>query len=140
MLALLPFLLILGFFLPGFFIAKYLRHPLWGASAFVISLVILFHCVFWLGVFGIPIKLWTVLPLLIAASGAAAWLQRRFAPPVQKPAKSAKPSKTPKKTAWTRLDRILLAASLTFALRRPFGRSRRRILFAFNGGTPKQAR
>jgi hypothetical protein len=31
-------------------------------------------------------------------------------------------------------------ANLTFALRRPFGRSRRRILFAFNGGTPKQAR
>ena len=82
MLAIFPLFLILGLFLPGFFIAKYLRHPLWWASAFTISLLILFHIIFWLGVSGIPIKLWTVLPILFAASAIAAWVQRKFALPV----------------------------------------------------------
>ena len=82
MLAIFPLLLILGLFLPGFFIAKYLRHPLWWASAFTISLVILFHSIFWLGVSGIPIKLWTVLPVLLAVSAIAAWVQRKFSVPV----------------------------------------------------------
>ena len=82
MLAIFPLFLILGLFLPGFFIAKYLRHPLWWASAFTISLLILFHSIFWLGVSGIPIKLWTVLPVLLAASAMAAWVQRKFALPV----------------------------------------------------------
>ena len=62
MLAIFPLFLVLGLFLPGFFIAKYLRHTLWGASAFTISLLILFHSIFWLGVFHISIRLWTVLP------------------------------------------------------------------------------
>lgn len=84
MLLIFPFFLLLGIFLPGFFIAKYLRQPLWWASAFVFSLLILFHCVFWLGVFHIPVRLWTVLPILIAASAAAVWAQRRFALPPQK--------------------------------------------------------
>jgi len=76
-----PLFLVLGLFLPGFFIAKFLRHDLWPASAFVISLLILFHSVFWLGIAGIPIKLWSVAPLLIVASVAGAWAQRRFALP-----------------------------------------------------------
>jgi len=96
-----PFFLLLGLFLPGFFLAKYLGHALWGASAFVLSLVILFHCVFWLGVSGVSIKLWTVLPLLIAASAAAAWAQRRF------PLPSAKKTATP----WTAQERILVVSS-----------------------------
>jgi hypothetical protein len=54
------------------------------ASAFVISLLILFHSIFWLGVFRVPIRLWTVLPCLIAASAGAAWLQRRSAIPVKR--------------------------------------------------------
>ena len=89
MLAIFPLFLILGLFLPGFFIAKYLRHPLWWASAFTISLLILFHSIFWLGVSGIPIKLGTLLPILLAASAIAAWVQRKFSRPVvQDPASS----------------------------------------------------
>jgi hypothetical protein len=87
MLAIFPLFLILGLFLPGFFIAKYFRHPLWWASAFTISLVILFHSIFWLGVFGVSITLWTVLPILLAASAGAFWLQRKFSiPPEPDPA------------------------------------------------------
>jgi len=106
MLALLPVFVLLGLFLPGYFVARCFRHSLWGASAYLLSLPILFHCVFWLGVFGIPIRFATVLSLLIAASGAGAWLyrksQRKFAPP---------PPTPPKKTPWSRLDRILLLSS-----------------------------
>jgi hypothetical protein len=101
MLAILPLFLILGLFLPGFFIAKYLRHPLWWASAFTISLLILFHSIFWLGVSGIPIKLWTVLPILLVASAMAAWVQRKFAVPVS-------PDPTPPLSTQ---DRILLLLS-----------------------------
>lgn len=101
MLAIFPLFLVLGLFLPGFFIAKYLRHTLWWASAFVISLLILFHSIFWLGVFHVSIGLWTVLPSLIATSAGAAWLQRRFAIPV---ATSPAPQLTPK-------DRILILSS-----------------------------
>jgi len=101
MLFLLPLLLPLGLLLPGYFLARCLRQSLWGASAFVLSLPILFHCVFWLGILGVPIKLGTVLPLLIAASGAAAWAQRRFSPPAQK---------SPK-TPWTRQERTLFLSA-----------------------------
>ena len=63
--------------------------PLWWASAFTISLLILFHSIFWLGVSGIPIKLGTVLPILLAASAIVAWVQRKFSRPVvQDPASS----------------------------------------------------
>src|SRR4030095_7471204 len=82
MLAIFPLFLTLGLFLPGFFIAKYLRHPLWWASAFTISLLVLFHSIFWLGVLGLHIKLWPVLPILLAVSAAAGWLQQKFAVPV----------------------------------------------------------
>ena len=101
MLAIFPLFLVLGLFLPGFFIAKYLRHTLWGASAFTISLLILFHSIFWLGVFHISITLWTVLPSLIAASAGAAWLQRRSAIPVA----------TNPAPRFTTQDRILILSS-----------------------------
>lgn len=97
---LLPILLPLGLFLPGYFAARLFRLPLWAPSAFVLSLPILFHCVFWLGVAGVPIKVWSVAPLLIAATGGLAWAQRKFAPVV----------KASKKTPWTGEERILLAA------------------------------
>src|SRR6185503_11264900 len=80
MIALFPVFLVLGLFLPGFFLAKYFRHPLWWASAFTSSLVILFHCVFWLGISGAPLTLWTVAAVLIAVSAAAAWLARGSGP------------------------------------------------------------
>ena len=54
MLWLFPFFLLVGLFLPGFFVAKYLRHSLWWASAFPLSLLVLFHSVFWLGVLPRP--------------------------------------------------------------------------------------
>jgi hypothetical protein len=72
-----PLLLLLGLFLPGYFVAKSLRNPLSGASAFVISLLILFHSVFWLGIAGAPITLWTVVPCLAGAAAAGAWLAKR---------------------------------------------------------------
>jgi hypothetical protein len=91
MLWLFPFLLLVGLFLPGFFVAKYLRHRLWWASAFPLSLLVLFHSVFWPGVFRVPITLWTVLPGLIAVSAAAAWLTRRSPVPAE-----TKPIATPR--------------------------------------------
>src|ERR1017187_7939967 len=98
MLAIFPLFLLLGLFLPGFFLAKYSRHTLWWASSFVISLLILFHSIFWLGVLHVSISLWTVLPGLLAISAGGAWLQRRFA----MPAESNPPPQA------TRLDRILI--------------------------------
>ena len=81
MLAIFPVFLAVGLFLPGFFIAKCFRSRLLPASAFLISLLVLFHGIFWLGIFGISITLWTVLPTLLALSGAAALASRRFAIP-----------------------------------------------------------
>jgi Dolichyl-phosphate-mannose-protein mannosyltransferase len=83
MLWIFPVFLVLGLFVPGFFIAKYLRHTLWCASAFTLSLLVLFHSVFWLGVLRTPITLWTVLPCLVAVSAGAAWLGRRSAIPAE---------------------------------------------------------
>jgi hypothetical protein len=82
MLALFPVFLLLGLFLPGFFIAKYLRHQSWWASAVPLSLIVLFHSIFWLAVFHVAITLWTVLPGLVAVSTVAAWLQRRDSSPM----------------------------------------------------------
>jgi hypothetical protein len=98
----LPFLLAVGLFLPGYFIARSLRHPLWWASAFMISLLILFHIVFWLGIAGAPITLWSVLPCLLVAAAAGAWVARRSS---VVPAKSESPS--PLSTP----DRILVFSS-----------------------------
>jgi len=84
MLALFPVFLLLGLFLPGFFIAKCLRHQSWWASALPLSLLVLFHNIFWLAVFHVSITLWTVLPGLVAVSAVAAWLQRRDSSPPEK--------------------------------------------------------
>lgn len=103
-----PLFLLIGLFLPGFFVAKYLRHPLWWASAFPISLLVLFHGVFWVGVFRAPITLWTVLPGLIAVSAAAAWLGRRS--PL--PAAETKPVPQP----FPRQDLLLILSSAFIAV------------------------
>jgi hypothetical protein len=97
-----PLFLLLGLFVPGFFIAKCLRHSLWWASAFAISLLVLFHSVFWLGVFRVPIALWTVLPCLAAVIAAAAWFQKT---------RSAIPAQTQPATPWATQDRILVLSS-----------------------------
>jgi len=101
MLLIFPLFLILGLFLPGFFIAKYLRRTLWWAFAFIVSLLVLFHSVFWLGVFRVPITLWSVLPCLIAASAGAAWVERR----------SAIPAETERTPRLARQDGVLLLSS-----------------------------
>jgi hypothetical protein len=104
MLLLLPFLLILGLFLPGFFFAKYARLPLPWAAGFVISLVVLFHAIFWLGVLHVPLGVWAVLPLLAVTCGGGAWLAWRNPSP---------PAKMPVFEKW---DRILLISSGAVAL------------------------
>src|SRR4029077_17451027 len=63
---------------------KYLWHQSWWASALPLSLIVLFHCIFWLAVFHVSITLWTVLPGLVAVSAAAAWLQRKASSPSEK--------------------------------------------------------
>jgi hypothetical protein len=102
MLLIFPVFLLLGLFLPGFFMAKYLRHHLWWASAFVLSLIILFHSVFWLGVFRVPITLWTVTPCLVAASAVAAWFGRK---------RSVIPVKAKQVPQLARQDLVLLLSS-----------------------------
>jgi hypothetical protein len=72
----------LGFLLPGYFISLLLRSRTPWASGFVVSLLVLFHGVFWLGVLGIPVRPGTVAGWLIGASAIAgiAVLWRRPAP------------------------------------------------------------
>ena len=104
MLAIFPLLLILGLFLPGFFLAKYFRHSLWWAFAFVFSLLALFQSIFWLGIFHVSIGVWTVTPCLLAATAAAALLQRKFAGP-------SAPAALPVSPPWNTQERVLLLAS-----------------------------
>jgi hypothetical protein len=120
-----PFLILLGFFLPGSLIARRLGHPLWWASGFLFSLLILFHCVFWTGLLDIPIRLQTILPCLAAICAAAAWWARGSLKPVktaeaaqvrQPPENSPrrgskKPAKTVDPAQWDTTDRVLLLAS-----------------------------
>src|SRR5258708_1246620 len=77
MILLLPVLLILGLFLPGYFIAKSLRQSLPWAAALPISLLVLFHGIFWLGILPLPLTLWTVLPFVLAVSAVSGWLAKR---------------------------------------------------------------
>jgi hypothetical protein len=95
---LLPVFLAAGLFLPGYFLAGGRRQPLWWASAFTLSLPVLFHSAFWLGILHVPITLWTVLPCLLAVAGAAAWLGRKSKPPA-----AVKPA-----APWTGHERLLL--------------------------------
>ena len=101
MLLLFPIFLFAGLFLPGFFIARSLRAPLPWASAFPFSLLVLFHSVFWLGVFHIALSLWTVLPCLLVVTGAGAWFARKSGA-----SKEVKGAET-----WDRESRILLISS-----------------------------
>jgi Dolichyl-phosphate-mannose-protein mannosyltransferase len=96
----------LGLFLPGYFIGRCLGEKLWAPSAFLFSLPILFHCVFWLGVFGVRIQLLPVAALLLIACGAAAWAGR----------KSARPLSAVTKAPWNRSESILLIASAVVGL------------------------
>jgi len=77
MLLFLPLFLLLGLFLPGYFITKSLKNRMAAASAFLISLLILFHTVFWLGIAGVPITLWTVSPCLALAAVVGACIAKK---------------------------------------------------------------
>jgi hypothetical protein len=100
MLLLLPVLLSAGLFVPGYFLAGGRRQPLWWASAFTLSLPVLFHAAFWLGILHVPVTLWTVLPCELAVAGAAAWIARRAGvPQLRKPG-----------AAWTAAERFVIAA------------------------------
>jgi hypothetical protein len=101
MVGLSPLLIPFGLFLPGFFVARRLGHSLWWASSFVISLLILFQSVFWLGIFRVPITVWTVGMCLAAVSGAGAWWARRQLGPM-------KGDSAPR---WALPDRILIVSS-----------------------------
>jgi len=83
MLLILPLFLILGLFLPGYFLAKYFRQTLPWAAAFPFSMLILFHSIFWLGMLHVPITLWAVTPCMLTASVLAAWLAKKSASPVK---------------------------------------------------------
>jgi hypothetical protein len=104
MLLLLPFLLVLGLLLPGFFYARYTRLPLPWAAGFSLSLVVLFHMVFWLGILRVAITLWTVLPGILVLSPVMGWLARRSQPV---------PVKPPELGKW---DRMLLISSRVVGL------------------------
>ena len=58
-----PILLSPGLFLPGDTRARWFRVNRWAPAAFVLSLPVLFHCIFGLGVLGVPIRLWICGPL-----------------------------------------------------------------------------
>src|SRR5262245_40453691 len=100
-----PFCLVLGLFLPGCFIARRFKPGLWVATAFVISLLILFHSIFWLGVFGAPIALWNVFVCLTVASLAAFLIGRRYSACVEL-----------KRRKWKTLDWILMASTALVAI------------------------
>ena len=95
-----PFCLVLGLFLPGAFIARRLKQGLWAATAFVVSLLILFHSIFWLGIFGAPITLWSVFLCLAIVSFAGFFFERRSAARVEA-----------KRRKWKTMDWILMAST-----------------------------
>lgn len=108
-----PFLLIFGFVVPGWFVARWSSLPLQLPAAFVGSLLILFHAVFWVGVAGFPVQLSTVLPCLVAAALAGAWLTRRSAPPAPVDRQSTSLERT--LVVSTTLVVVALLAGATFA-------------------------
>lgn len=59
---------LLGFFLPGFFLSRLLRSPATCLSSFLLSIVILFHTIFWLDVAGIPLSFGAVALVLCLLS------------------------------------------------------------------------
>jgi len=72
---------LLGFFLPGWFCSVALRSRAPAASAFVISLLILFWGVFLLGLCGAPVCFGSVLVWLLAVTAIAALVARRAGRP-----------------------------------------------------------
>jgi hypothetical protein len=107
MILLFPVFLVIGFFLPGFFLARYFRQGLWPASAFLFSLPILFHCIFWLGVFHIPLTLWSALAALAIVTAGAALLARNSTP-ARNPTPPAKPKM---QEPFSMAERLLIASA-----------------------------
>lgn len=71
--------LALGFILPGFLISRLLVPELHAslrlATAFIISLLLLFHLMFWSAVIGLPLRPAVIWPMeLLVAAGLAVWV------------------------------------------------------------------
>lgn len=81
----------LGFFLPGYLLALLLGSRARLATAFLLSLLLLFHAVFWIGVSGLPVQFTTVLAVLAAVTAVTALAVARWrpAPPLPSPASSS---------------------------------------------------
>src|SRR5689334_12565092 len=103
MLFLLPVLLPLGLYLPGLFFARYFRLPIPYFCAFPLSLVLLFHSIFWLGILHVPLTLWTVLPIPLVVTLVFAGLPRWRPQPDRAGSQPA---------ALVPLDRILLLSPI----------------------------
>lgn len=69
--------IVFGFFLPGFAVSMLLKSPARLLSSFIISSLILFYCIFWLGLFHIPIRFAAVMAILLPASIVLFFLIRR---------------------------------------------------------------
>ena len=64
---------VFGFFLPGYLIGRLLKSRAPFISAFIISSLLLFQVIFWLGVFSVPVSFATVLAPLVVVSGLLVW-------------------------------------------------------------------
>jgi hypothetical protein len=76
----------LGFFLPGYAISILLKSRARWCSAFLVSVLVLFHGIFWLAVLGVRLSFGAVLAhqvLWTLAAGAAAWKWGRSDEPVK---------------------------------------------------------
>lgn len=70
---------VLGFVLPGFFAARLLKSPATWLTAFLVSLVILFHAVFWLEAASVPLTFGAVglVLILVTAALGILWHNRK---------------------------------------------------------------
>jgi hypothetical protein len=68
---------VVGFFLPGYLLARILRRSDRIGAAFVFSVVILFHAIFWMGVSGFELRFGRVLLALLVISAVMFPLARK---------------------------------------------------------------
>lgn len=96
--------LVLGFFLPGYLLARLVRYPWTAVPAFLTSLVVLFLAVFALGTLGVPLRFETVAVVLMAVCAGLGLA------PLARGRSSEPPPPAP------RLDRVAFAVAAAFTL------------------------
>lgn len=79
----LPIAAIVGFFLPGFYLARLLRSPESIVVSFCLSLLILFQGLFWFGVFGILLDFRSILVYLLIVTMLAWLASKRWSAPLE---------------------------------------------------------